>query len=223
MFPLDDFVSANKDAMLANKFIFLHFPRTGGSTLRRVLPQLPGGHREISWAHAPYDFYAGLCALLNLPIPPAFTFVRNPWAWYVSQWLWQMQARPDCPQVFGEWMEHVKINAEKGLSAQVPEAAVNACPMSFAWEYMQCDKADYVGCYEDYENEVVRILLSILNGDLEALIRAKIASAGRVKRTKWPPGYVTYQDFYTSETKQWVAEWDRVLIGRFSYSFKEAI
>jgi len=217
---LHDFVEVARDEMLTSRFIFMHFPRTGGSTLRRVLPQIV--HQEISWAHAPYDFYAGLCMYLNIPIHPAFIFIRHPWSWYVSQWLWYASANGEgWSGSFRDWMEVVKSSAAGDMASFSSSFIVDKCPMTFVWRYMQGDKADYVGFYEDYENEVIRILSSILGDDMdESLIRTKIASAGRRARTTLPEGHSSYRDFYDKETRQWVLEWDAELIERFDYRWE---
>lgn len=204
--------------MLTQYLIHLHLPRTGGSTLRAFLGDIPGSHIVSGVAHAPYDFFVRQCEIVCYPVPPAFIFIRNPWDWYVSQWSWvaSMGVRGYKGVPFRDWMEVVEGGME--------QEAFDFSPVSYAWEHVQGDKADYVGRFEDFEDEVVRILLSLsIVPKLidEDWIRGKLKAVGRRRQERTPDGnfHGPYREYYDDEMRSWVTEWDDELIERFGYEF----
>lgn len=92
--------------MLYNsKQIFIHLPKTGGSTLRKFLKhnlrwsdvEMPVGHR--AWWHRPYSLCPKSVAKSRMPI----IFVRNPWDFYVSFWAYDStKFKPKAVGVFSE-------------------------------------------------------------------------------------------------------------------------
>lgn len=195
--------------MLTDLFIHIHLPRTGGSTLRTFIGEIPGVSVIDDRAHLSYSEMAQQCQ----HIPPAFVFIRNPWDWYVSQWCWVCQVNKQ--GFHGDFREFMKIVKENSIDNW------NFKPLSYAWEYLGATNAQYIGRFENLHDETVRILLSIIPSLItEEQIRSGIAKAGKVKQGLDADGkpHAPYWEYYDGETRYWVARWDAKLIKRFGYA-----
>jgi hypothetical protein len=73
--------------LVAEEFVFVHIPKTGGTFVRRCITDTVPVVAEFD-AHS---FYR------NLPEEfkdrPAICFRRNPWDWYVSEWEYNKQTK----------------------------------------------------------------------------------------------------------------------------------
>ena len=101
---------------------------------------------------------------------------------------------------------------------------LNAGGLTVAREYLQADKVDYTGRFEHYEDEIVRILQSIIpNLITEDQIRVEIARAGLKNYTRDPDGghRRPFQTYYDTRMRNAVAEMEADLIERFGYSFDD--
>lgn len=210
--------------MLSDRILQLGLGRTGGSLFRYVLRNIPG-HRLITDApHSPYDYFVELCKEEKIAIPPVVTFVRNPWSWYVATWCWNLQIKY-CPiKGQGPWLGSFREFLEV-----VHEHAIdnwNFYTQASAWTYLQCDKAEYVGRFENLYDEYVRILLTIMP-DLvsEALIRKIIKTNEWYGCARCPDGQrddhqtLDHRKFYDAEDRLWVAKWDAEIIEKHHYEF----
>ena len=204
--------------MLTERFIYLHLPRTGGTTLRTLFRDIPDNHIYSGIAHVPHQRFVEICRREKIAVPPAFIFVRNPWAWYVSFWDWATsegdKGRGD--MTFSQYMTRTRFSVLQKTTGHKGYLLYSA--MDDYWEYLQGDRTQLVGRFEDYENEVVRILVTLANDKVnEAWIRATLARVGRRRPSRKTAG--PYQEYYTKETRQWVARWATNIIERFGYEF----
>lgn len=197
--------------MLTNFLMHVHFPRTGGTSLQEMAGKIPGIVRYGDTKHRRYDEYVVMCKEMGMAVPPSFTFARNPWKWYVSQWLYQNPGSRTAED-FLEWMTEVAKCPEDSLDRWT---LTNCAPATYAWNYLGCDKVDYIGRFEDYENEVARILLTILP---EGLVDREWILAKLRHRRRSPPWRV--EECYSVNVKNEVARWDAGLIERFGYVFE---
>ena len=81
-----------------HKFIFIHIPKCGGSSVENLL-----GWRGTR--HSTMEFYMKKYASLNLNEYYKFTFVRNPWARLVSWYIYHIKFKTSYPRYFKEWVK----------------------------------------------------------------------------------------------------------------------
>jgi hypothetical protein len=134
-----------------DKFIFVHVPKTGGTSVRRALESKYAVKRS---AH----FH---CALRNAPMPTAnrfaFGFIRNPWERMVSyyRFMCQKPAGPNDHKVykrqavidmgFKDWVLHAKWGAEIKKAVGDFEGATTTHHVSQMWWLRGCD---FIGRFE---------------------------------------------------------------------------
>lgn len=196
--------------MLTSKFAHIHIPRTGGSTLRTFLGHISGAVVIDATMHMPYDDMEEIQASFGYPMPPAFAFIRHPCSWYVSHWC---------------WMAHTDDYGVKGVSfgdfmKALATEAVNTRTFTGYWHHLSVDYCQYIGRFENFEDEAVRILRAIIPGMItEATIRAKIRTAGRVRQVPRPDGRPAgdWRQYYTAGWLAQVVEWDGALMRRYGY------
>ena len=91
--------------LYSDKQIFIHLPKTGGSTLRKFLRanlrwselEMPTAHR--AWWHRPYSMCPTRISKGKQPL----IFVRNPWDFYVSFWAYDSRKfNPRSTNIFAE-------------------------------------------------------------------------------------------------------------------------
>lgn len=77
--------------ILSKHFVFLHFPKTGGSFVRKIFKysaprswELISPGKHLDYVHCP-DSHRSL---------PVFGFVRNPFDWYVSWYIFSKNVYP---------------------------------------------------------------------------------------------------------------------------------
>lgn len=205
--------------MVTDRFIHIGMPHTGGGALHTWLPKLAGLRVINREGHKPYSYSVAKCKAAGVPVPPAFTFVRNPWEWNVAIWCWirKINRRWFCGS-FSDLLELQRYTRHWSL----PD--INTAGITAAWEYLECEKATYVGKLEDYDNQIPFILGQLIpNLITAAQVRKHIRKAGKVGSTP-PPGGMPrkpYQEFYTPAQRNMVAELEAGIIKRFGYSFTD--
>jgi len=73
--------------ILARDFVFIHVPKTGGKFVRRILEEHAPSHWELREHGHPHGGLPEIPA--HAAHLPRFTFVRNPFSWYVSWYHFQ--------------------------------------------------------------------------------------------------------------------------------------
>lgn len=203
--------------MLTDQIMRIGLGRAGEGMQYNLLLSIPGLWIINKRTHGVYDEYVGQCRDLDIPTPPSFVFIRNPWQWYVSQWCWIRHVqRADFPfqGTFREAMEITKKDPSFWYLRT----------LTSSWYKHGADKAQYVGRFENLEDETVRILMAVIP-DLvtEEEIRERVRTdwEGRVccPNGEYEDRSLDYRPYYDGELRQWVAEWDAELIRRFGYEF----
>jgi hypothetical protein len=101
---------------------------------------------------------------------------------------------------------------------------INTAGITAAWEYLECERAAYIGKLEDYDNQMP-FILGRLMPDLisESRVRASIQRTGRIPAISPPDGIPVrpYQEFYTPAQRDMVADLEAGIIERFGYSFTD--
>jgi hypothetical protein len=199
--------------MLTDRAMHIHIPRTGGTTIRHFMPSLPGITVIASGAHLSYSHMASHCHRRGMAVPPAFVFIRNPWSWYVSQWVWlsRLGQKGQAGRSFRQFMYAVMEHRRKGNDF------LNLTTLTQAWAYLEAEKAQYVGRFEGFRTETIRILRAIMPEMSEEQLGLFVAGAGTQRQTK--QHYGDWREHYTFDLQRWVWEEDAALIERYGYSF----
>jgi hypothetical protein len=219
--------------LVTDYFAFVHIPKTGGSFVRRVLTDHlppdwflelpPARHQHQGWDELP-PAAAGL---------PVLSFVRNPWAWYVSWYHYHVQLPPDTPR--GTFYRTVFDDGANSFA----EAVRNACTGNFdhpdgrILETAQRLRIDF------YSARVLNILGTGLDderltvGHSERLVddladfldrhsvpvredfRALMLAQPAVNTSR----HSSYQSYYDAELRELVASRARLVIERFGFAF----
>lgn len=195
--------------MLTDRFIHVHIPRTGGTTLRwSIFPAIKGLEILDDAEHLSYSMMVRRCQDLGYPIPPAFAVVRNPWDWYVSQWRWLQQIGEPIGlgNGFSEYMRIVASHSKPNW---------NFRSLSCAWEYLGVDRTQYIGRFESLHRDIPLILHEIMPDLIDQEVIRTTLSKVKKRQTE----HEHYSEYYDDEMRDWVAGWDTELIRRFRYEF----
>jgi len=209
--------------MLTDKFMHIHIPHTAGGTFRVLIHKLIGddglpGCRVIDWTpHKSWCWYEREARKAQIPIPPAFAFIRNPYEWYVSTHLYQVQKEGEGgidPNLgFEEWM--------RGLYQGKFDYRFYKT-LTYLWTQSGADRATYVGRFEHLEKSVIDLTEVFLWGIVSRQTIGEVfRSLPRLHHSQyplWDPPY-PYREFYTDQTRRWVEEWDAELLERFEYQW----
>lgn len=207
--------------MVTDRFIQLCPSRTGSSTLKMIFYELAEAGKIDMIDRVPHTGYETNVlqyrkAGYDGDIPPVVCSVRNPWAWYVSRWWFNLERLPNLSVAltFNGHLEDVRAGRGK--------ESWNFGTWTNAWNHVGGDHADYVRRYENFIDEATRVW-SLVMPDLvdKSEWCGKILERGKFQCGLGNTGkpHRPYQEYYTSETRRWVAEWDAAQIERWGYSF----
>jgi hypothetical protein len=185
--------------IVADKFVFLHNLRTGGTFIRYVLRDNGVRFRKFEKKHVEWK---------HLTDPkdrakPVIIFVRNPWEWYVSLYSFEQQVLPGQ----NEWA--------RGTFEQVVRGKL--APPQHYFEHFTDGVPDeqlHVGRYEKLREDAARLLTEVGCPNLAGVTR-------RIKNSPPVNGalHAAYQEYYTPDLRDYVAERNARLIERFGYRF----
>lgn len=207
--------------MIYNRLMYIHVTRSSGNAFFNVMSRVKGLEvwREDK-AHPSYDNLADWCVAHSCPVPPAVTFIRCPWDWYVAMWAWVCMN--DLKGFHGSFEDYMRIVHEEARSDRAFRS------LSWRWADQQCDKAQYVGQLEYFRSDVARILLDIVPDLVTPCEAHDIVRVPEYRPVKEPNPWLPRADwrvlprhesrhFHTEQTREWVAELDAELIERFGY------
>lgn len=184
--------------MFCERFIHVHVHRCGGSLVRELVRELltkPGHLCVQSDAHAPLSKGREI-----YPDAPAFTVVRNPWDWWTSSWLRDIEVGR-FNATFAEYLDGHRSESvwwyELGAD-EVPEHRVIR--------------------FEKLESGIHRVFRTLFSDLLTPdQIWSAIARVGHVRASRWR---MPFPFFYREEWMvEEVARRDRSLIEQFGYMF----
>lgn len=201
--------------MLFDRMISIGIGRTGHAMLcLHVLPKIPGLVVLDERGHTPFQYYKDRCKELNVPLPPAFTFIRNPFEWYVSHWCWTHLIGTFFKGTFPEYMEKTRTHHHHFGFRSV----------TMTWAYHGAENATYIGRYENLYADAARIISTIIPDltteaqVLEIAQNAPWQGKGRFTR-EGGEHHGDYRQYYDDTCKQIVHDLDGDLIERFGYTF----
>jgi hypothetical protein len=195
------------------EYIFVHIPKTGGSSLERAL-QTSIGKANIEPSivgHLTAQNTSGLIGSLECFV--SFSFVRNPWAWYVS-WYFYLLGSSKNDEDFALEYEHLNnfknfINfVYKNRDKLVFKRFGNKKYAQFVdWLCLESDEEiDHVFRLEDLSKNP-HLLAEVMG--------LGIKFDQKVNASK----HNVYESYYTPELVEMVAEMHFEDIKKFSYSF----
>jgi hypothetical protein len=213
--------------MIWSRLMHVHVTSTAGRAFIRVMEHVEKLGVERLWAHRhdmhlSYRQLAQWCHGRKLPVPPAVAFIRNPWDWYVRMWSWMRVAY--YRQYAGSFGAYMRIVYRKTSGDYVFD------PLTQFWNNAEAYGCEYVGHYEDFRGEMIRILTTIMPDVVTAEQVGGFVDEVGVVTPQWEPTVRgtpvsqwkplrPYQEHHTEVTKRWVAEMDAGLIERFGYKF----
>lgn len=204
---------------LTKHFVFLHFPKTGGSFVRTLLSE-----------HAPADWELQVLSLhptiRDIPAShenlPVFGYVRNPFDWYVS-WYSFLKSEGD-----NAFFNEVSDSGRKGFKDTLLSIFALDIPGRLGTECRF--RGSTFGCYLNHHfgNDLSLLRLGRfenLREDLLAIlaewveIPERLVEAVRAR----PPINISqrnhYRDYYDDELRAIVARRDKEVLGSFGYRF----
>ena len=137
--------------MITNRFIHVHLPRTAGTTFGIVARRLQAHGLVIfdDAAHRPLSERQARCAELGITIPPAVTFVRDPWCWYPSQWRWLRYTHH--ADFYGDFAAYMAIVRRRCFSDW------NWFSFTGCHHLLGAENVDYTGTVCTFEQDVLAI------------------------------------------------------------------
>lgn len=193
--------------MICDRFVHIGMGSTGEGIIRvllhgSVLGKLLGIEYINTDAHMTLEFAR------TLTDSPSFTFIRNPFDWYISWYLVEMKYHR-WRGGFEDWFYH----------RQPP------IRLWEYWKYMTNDDCDYVGRFECYEDDLIAIWGTLIP-DLateEDIHEAFQKFCYLYPSRPWIEGIEQWlrRELYTAAIIEDVYKVDAPLFERFGYSFEE--
>lgn len=200
--------------IVGRHFVFIHFPKTGGTFVKDVLSR-----------HAPEDWELRLLEdhLIFRDIPqnyhalPRIGFIRNPWDWYVSWYFYLKELGTN------EFFNRASNCGEKDFKTTL--LAIFAMDFikssglgGYSWYLRHTFGPDlqamHLGRFEDLRRELLRVFRDLALPLPEPLIEAiNVHHKSNMSRRDH------YRTYYDDELRDFVAAKDEAVIRRFGYSF----
>ena len=185
--------------MICTRFIYVDIGRSGSMNVRNlILTEL-----NLSWIDAHAHLSLRACRSLQPSHLPSFTVVRNPFDWYISYYLRDLQIHR-WRGSFREWVSATKM-AELGYSHH--------------WVDMGGQEVDHVGRFETLSDDLDKIFAAII---------PDLVTSEQLR--EWWPRYCSYMrgieqwlrdELYDTDMVEAVYKKDAVLFERFGYTFEE--
>lgn len=213
--------------VLSKYFVFLHFPKTGGSFVRKIFNysaprswELTSPGKHLDYVHCP-DTHKSL---------PVFGFVRNPFDWYVSWYIFSKHVYPH------DFFNNVSDDGNLDFKSTIMNVVDVDYNKYFGIDYIKLYGRP-VGTYTSYIHSMFgedldkitfgkfenlrEDFLSILSGIVEPplLMRLMTNYYPRVNKGK----RTHYSDYYDQELREIVAEKEDIILDRFGYSFESEV
>jgi hypothetical protein len=187
-------------------FVYVHVPKTGGNFVR----DFAGRHFEIVWTSERPDTPALHVAYDSLPPEyrdlPALSYVRNPWAYYVSQWAWLLENGNK---------SRMAEAARRSFKEFVQTGVAKKHGGGYAARFAAITRGTEVGCYERLPEELLSFFERHEIPTTPELVRDLVTSP-RVNTSEHAP----YQTYYDDETRALVAGQCWEIIETFGYTFE---
>lgn len=209
--------------VLSKYFIFIHFPKPGGSFVRKIFDLSAPKSWEIT-SPAKHLHIVGCPDTHKLL--PVFGFVRNPYDWYVSWYIFSKHVYPNA--FFNEVSDGGKMDFKSTMISameldynKIFEIDFNELyggPVGAYTAYIHSmfgkdlDKVRF-GKFESLREDFLNILSGFIEPPL--LMRLLTRFYPRVNVGKRSH----YRDYYDTELREIITEKDKIILDRFDYKF----
>ena len=190
-----------------HKFIFIHIPKTGGTSIEKVLSRYQTNNE--SRVHIPLGYYDNSLYRDYYK----FVFVRNPWEKLVSQYFFTQKLKekrglPPYNKSFKEFI--LEITGWSKEFVNLKNYKPWKSPWQLPWIYDNSNNVaiDFIGRFENLQQDFDHIT-SELN-----IPKKKLPRKNKSKHKH-------YTEYYDDETRQIVAEKYAKDIEYFGYEFGE--
>jgi len=203
-----------------HKFIFIHIPKTGGTSIEKLFDS-NADKKDVAMKHAKLsDFADSSPDWSKFKNYFYFSFVRNPWDLTVSMYKylwtssyawptkWRVKHKKFSKLTFSNWVNHDFFQSPTIKSSDV---ASNGGIGKLQSNWLQSKnklKPDFIGKFENLQEDFNIVC------DKIGIPRQKLPHTNKTKRKH-------YTEYYNNETKQIVAEKFAKDIELFGYKFGE--
>lgn len=184
-----------------HKFIFIHIPRTGGTSISDSL----GFNGYFKQKHRNFNDLKANLTMGSLKSYFKFTFIRNPWAIMISKYKtdWYNSSRPG-------WGGEIGINSGKGLKHFLLNYKHPKHERGDTFfDYFDPTEIDFIGRYENRVNDL-KFISSKINVNINPNFFVKMPGSEKNQH---------YTDYYDDETRDMVFQKYEKEIKYFGYKF----
>lgn len=189
------------------KILFIHVPKTGGSTIRFILKKKYPSAKIISdqWKHSSINDY--IKEGYNIDDYFKFAFVRNPWDRLLSNYFFRiqlLQSEVTASVRFRDWV--INSKTRKGHSF-LDTGEMYKTQLSYM-TLNKTQKVDFIGRYENLQQDWNFICDQL-----------------QIKKQKLPhknkSSHSSYMNYYSEDTVNIVGEYFKEDVENFGYKFGE--
>ncbi|OAD21285.1 hypothetical protein THIOM_002953 [Candidatus Thiomargarita nelsonii] len=197
--------------IITKHFVFIHFPKTGGSFVRAVCKKYTPWQVQIIDEHPTiFDIPKAYQSL------PKFGFVRNPYSWYVSGYSYLKKQADN--KLFNQISNNGTKDFKSTLLAILERDFFELDGIGrYSWHVRQMFGDDLqalrIGKFEELRHELLRIMSSTVMLP-ESLVKA-IQTYPAVNVSQ----HDHYRAYYDQELREIIAEKDRLIFEQFGYEF----
>jgi hypothetical protein len=209
-----------------HKCIFIHVPKTGGSSIEQILGYQRTKEEIYGWDDAigvPLQ-HASAQQLLDHDLVDRetfdryfkFAFVRNPFDLVVSEWKWRINRRNFRPWSRDRWiqmslMRFLKRHLAGKFKGEIGLRIRNHLTPQYEFIHDRNGKClvDFVGRFENFAADLDHVA-GVLNLEVKSVPHAKKTKRGH------------YSDYYDSETIDLVGKMYEKDLAEFGYRFQRA-
>lgn len=191
----------------SHKFVFMHVPKTGGSsiatTLRHYVVMGNKKTRNFSRYHinSMHSMVSSEVEFLNTYKDYfKFAFVRNPWSRAVSFYTSKVNGKRS-KEEFTELLLTSDFISKRKIQADF-----------FKKYHFDIPDFDFIGRYENYISDFRYVLETVGLAEIDITHEHN-------SRKRWSKKFSHYRDWYTDETRDFIAELWKEDIETFNYDF----
>lgn len=206
---------------LKTKCVFIHIPRTGGTTLKQILGMgnIPESGKKKPSEHLTYKEILSFLGENEMRQSFVFSFVRNPWDRILSEYIWRKNETSGMEfkhmSTFDDFVKFVYAKTQGGFKETLLDSHL-ATQCSYLFDNNRLIKTNFLGKFENFENEAKEIF-SYFKIQTNHVPRLDSSFDGRifVPKTK----SLNYKKYYNDETKRTIGKIYQIDIDTLKYTF----